>query len=247
MLGASHFKFSVRPLPLLILAILLPLTLSLGFWQLDRADQKQAIETQRLAQQQAGRIVLSPQDTNKEMVLYREAQATGELMLNQQLLLDNQKYNGTPGYHVLSPLRLQGHNTYVLVNRGWIGQGNDRSAIPTLPAVQNNAKILGRIENVPSVGMRLGEPGEAGPNWPKRVIYADIEWLQQQTGWQFLPYVLYQTNDTRDGLIRDWEKHFKPKQRMTPEKHTGYAVQWFGLSIALVILFLVASVRKISD
>jgi surfeit locus 1 family protein len=159
------------------------------------------------------------------------------------VLLENRKHNGVAGYHVYTPMQLQGTDKWVMVNRGWIAQGADRSLVPPLPGSQDEITIQGRVANVPSVGIRLGEPA-AERRWPMRVIYLDLEWLEQQTGLSLLPYVVYQTGDNPYGLQRDWHEEWYSKTSMTPEKHMGYAVQWFSMVVLVVIMFFIFSLKR---
>jgi len=243
----SQYQFRHRWNLTITVAILIPLGLSLGFWQLQRADEKQAELDLR---EQHGTPQIAPLQSSDDMaedMLYRYVTVRGNYDLSKQILLENQKYNGQPGYHVFTPLRLQGSDVYVLVNRGWIQQGADRRFIPDLPGDESTISIKGRVENVPSVGIKLGLPGEPGRLWPKRLIYLDLAWLGQETGYNLLPYVVYQTDGQDDGLIRDWRQQFQSGNRMTPEKHIGYAVQWFSLVILSLVMYIVLSVKKTSN
>ncbi len=223
--------------------ILLPLGLFLGSWQMDRAALKQAEIDLRRVNTASAPAILQGGDNDTAEMLYRTVEIHGVFDLERQILLDNQKHNGEPGYHVFTPLRIQGSDTYVLVNRGWIRQGNDRRFIPALTGPVAKINILGRIGNVPSVGIKVGAPGESGRIWPKRVIYLDLDWLGKETGYTLLPYVVYQTSGEAFGLVRDWRQKFQSSQRMTPEKHMGYALQWFSLAGLALIMYVILSLR----
>jgi len=220
------------------------LGLLLGIWQMERAGQKQAEIDLRRTNTSSSLSILQSGDTQIAEMLYRRVEIHGTFDLQQQILLDNQKHNGIPGYHVFTPLQIQGSNTYVLINRGWIKQGNDRRFIPDLPGPVDKIRIQGRVENVPSVGIKVGMPGESGRVWPKRVIYVDMDWVSKELGYNLLPYVVYQTSGCEYGLVRDWRQKFQSGQRITPEKHMGYAVQWFSLAGLVLIMYVILSVRK---
>jgi surfeit locus 1 family protein len=226
------------------LLILLPLGLVLGFWQMNRAEHKQAEIDLRRTNTSSALSILQSGDQQTAEMLYRQVEVHGTFDLQRQILLENQKHEAMPGYHVFTPLQLQGSNTYVLVNRGWIKQGDDRRFVPQLPGPVDKVQIQGRVENVPSVGIKLGLPGESGRIWPKRVIYVDLDWLSKEMGYNLLPYVVYQTSGQEYGLVRDWRQKFQAGQRMTPEKHMGYALQWFSLAGLVLIMYVILSVKK---
>jgi cytochrome oxidase assembly protein ShyY1 len=53
--------------------------------------------------------------------------------------------------------------------------------------------------------------------------------------------VVLQTSDTdlKDGLVRNWQP---PQDRVA--MHQSYSFQWFGMAFALLIFYVIASVRK---
>lgn len=91
-------------------------------------------------------------------------------------------------------------------------------------------------------GFRLGEE-EPRAGWPYRIQLIDTEKLEEELGYSLLPIVLLLDKDLPDGFVRDW----KPLPlRFGPEKNVGYAVQWFGLAAALLIIYLVVNTKKVS-
>jgi len=240
--GSYEFRF--RWSLFITLLILLPLGITLGFWQMDRAKEKDSIENLREKNTNQGMIRLGANDNDIDTMLYREVSISGEFKLSQQILLENKKYKTKPGYHIFTPMRLQDSDIYILIARGWVPQGADRRFTPALPGSQGNQKIQGRVERVPSVGLKVGEPGESGMMWPKRLTYLELSWVTKETGYKFLPYVVYQTSGEDFGLVRDWRQEFQAKERMSPEKHLGYALQWFSLAALVVIMYLILSIGK---
>jgi len=239
-------KYDYRPnwfLSIITVALIV-VALVLANWQFNRADQKRAIEKKRVLNSSMDKIRLSKRDTDVEPILYRDVEVVGQFDLKHQMLLENQKYKGTPGYHVFTPFRLKGSDVWLLVNRGWIRQGQDRKFLPQLQGNEGLVTIEGKIEHVPGIGMKMGEPGQQDGIWPRRVTYIELPWLGKETGYHYLPYVLYQTRGEKFGLIRDWKQRFEAKERMTPEKHTGYAVQWLLLGVLVIIMYLVLSLKK---
>lgn len=241
-MGQYEFKFRLSLFTVLL--VLLPLGLMLGSWQQQRAVEKTSVDDMREKNKYQLSVRIQASDTDTDIMLYRNVEVRGEMMLDKQILLENQKYDGRPGYHVITPMRIDDSDTYILIVRGWVQQGNDRQFIPKLPGPVGAIEVQGRVENVPSIGIKMGEPGESGANWPKRLIYIDMPWVTKETGYQFLPYVVYQTRGDDFGLVRDWRQKFQSKKRMTPEKHFGYALQWYSLTALVVIMYFVLSIKK---
>ena len=84
-----------------------------------------------------------------------------------------------------------------------------------------------------------------GKKWPKMLTYADIKWYSKKLNRKFVPYVVKQTSANGPELIADWKAFDSHRELMPPEKHQGYAFQWFSLAFVLIILYIVLNVRKV--
>ncbi len=230
--------------PTLATLILLPALIALGVWQLHRADYKYALRAQREHNAERPPVALRADMSDTEAALNRKLRVRGSFDSQHQLLLDNRKYQGQPGYYVFTPLRIAGTHLAVLVNRGWVTQGPSRQALPPLPAAAGQITLVGSVDTPPNVGLRLGTPGEGYTAWPKVVQYVDLHWLGKEVGYSFLPYVLLQRDGKKYGLVRDWADYQQGHELMPPEKHIGYAVQWFALALVLVIIYISVHLRR---
>lgn len=245
MIHIGRYEFRHRWSLSVTLAILLPLGLVLGNWQMNRAEQKRLVVALYDAHASAPDMPLvgGNAEFDRQSMLFRQVSVRGQYDLDHQILLENQKYKGEPGYLVLTPLQISGSETHLLVNRGWVRQGADRRFIPDLPGPAHELHLLGRAGDAPSVGMKLGPPGASGPIWPKRLLYVDLDWLARETGYRFLPYVLNLQEGEADGMIR-----VKPSTQlrtaMSPQKHMSYAVQWFSLAGLVVLMYFILSIKK---
>ena len=236
--AGSSFNFSLTPL-LLYLA-LVTLLVSLGFWQLGRADEKKIF----LAKQQlsAGKAVIKLKtviDADPESLRYRKIEITGRYDQEHQFLIDNQIVNGQAGYFVMTPLLVAGINTAVLVNRGWVALNKDRRVLPDVSINTLQATVLGRINNFPVVGIKLAGAEIPTEGWPSVVQVVDTHILANRLDYSLLPFQVELNVEMADGYQREWRKNTV----MPPEKHIAYAVQWFGLAITLTILFIWFSKR----
>ncbi len=224
----------------LVTLLLLGLLMSLGFWQLDRAAQKRALLADYNTDRDSTVIQLEPGLQSYRDFNYQSASAAGHYDAVRQFLLDNRTHNGRVGYHVLTPFMLRDSGAAVLVNRGWIDLGGSRDRLPD-PAVDSGARtVLGRIKLPPSDSFTLGQE-EPRTGWPYRIQRVDTQKLAQELGYPLLPVVLLLAPDQEAGFVRDWEP-----LRFGPERNVGYAVQWFGLAAALLVIYLVVNTRKLT-
>lgn len=231
----ARCRFRPGLIPTLVFLLLFPLLLSLGFWQLDRAEEKQTLLEDREARGGLQSLDLNGLDRMEPHHRYVPAKVRGRYRRGQQWLQDNQVFQGQAGYHVYSLLELEGAaDRALLVNRGWVSVGGDRSRLPDLPLPDEEVLLAGRLDNPASVGITLGEL-QLNPYKALNVLpYMDLAVIQQAAGVELYPFVLVLDEGQAGSLQLDWT----PVQMMGPEKHLGYALQWFSLAFALLIIYL---------
>lgn len=227
------FKFSLFSIFLYL--IFLILLISLGFWQLTRADEK----TKFLEKEQQSRTkylikLSSIIDDNSTDLRYRKVELSGQYDPKHQYLIDNQIVNGQVGYFVLTPFKLDEINKSVLVNRGWVPLNKGRSILPDLSIATLKNNLIGRINNFPVVGIKLAGADIPTKGWPSVVQVVDINMLSKKLGYALFPFQIELDADMNNGYTRVW----KSRTVVPPEKHIAYAVQWFGLAITLTLLFI---------
>ena len=239
---AGH-EFRPAWIPTLATLILMPVLIGLGLWQWQRAEQKQVLQMtyESRLEQPAAALDTLPKPANE---LYREVWAEGVFDREHQILLDNQVRDGQPGYFVYTPLRLDAQNKAILVNRGWVAMGNSRSELPAalktaLP--EQGVAIRGRLGSPPNPGILLDNP--TTDTWPKVVQHVNYQELSSALGYDLETAIILLDATAPDGYLRDWTPTFGG---FGPERHIGYAVQWFALAITLLILYLLMNFRKTS-
>lgn len=215
-------------IPTLAALLVILVTARLGFWQLDRAHQRDALEEKMLAVRSSPPIILGPALIEAKSLDAYPAMVQGEWVKEKTLFLDNQIYQGQAGFQVLMPLRITGSDWYVLVNRGWIHGTNDRNQLPqiiTPPGIQTISGII--HERTPRVGS-VGKFARNGAIWSEVEPSQFSEW----SGLLIQPLVLYQTSTAQDGLVRDW-----PHPGSGADRNRGYALQWFSLAVTTLIFW----------
>ena len=242
--AVTRCRYRFRPglWPTLAVLLLLPLLLGLGFWQLDRAEQKRAWLAQLAAAAQQEAVNLNAVQPDYPAVAQRRVEARGRYDADRQLLLDNQIRAGRQGYLVLTPLRLAGSEWAVLVDRGWVPAPLDRGQLPEVAIEELQVHVRGVLDKGPSAGLRLGE-ASSETGWPLRLQYLDFDLLAQRLPYPLLPYLIRLDPDQPQGFRRDW----RPVTEMGPATHVGYAVQWFGLALALVVIYVVVNIRRVEN
>lgn len=236
---AIEFRFSPGMLAgYLLLAVFL---CSLGFWQLERGDQKRALLEAQQAAMLAEALDLNG-DTliDKDAKRYRQARLTGHYDNEHQILLDNQILDGKAGYLVLTPFLPGNGQAAVLVNRGWLALGASRDTTPDLSITRRIDRIQGRVNRFPEPGIRLKGAEIPGNTWPVRVQIIETRLLAEKLGYALADYQIELNPDQTEGYQRQW----KISVAIPPEKHRAYAVQWFGLALTLTALFIWNSSHK---
>jgi surfeit locus 1 family protein len=209
----------------------------LAFWQLGRADQKQALLDQ-YATAQKTQVEISAQNAHR-LPRYQRARVSGRFDPAHQILLDNMpSHAGQPGYRVMTPFDTPAG--WLLVDRGWLPLGSSRSQLPDISVANDERTITGTIDELPRAGIELKAPPQAADApWPRVLSFPQQAALEQQLGQKLIPGLLLLDASQADGYERIWEAHLG----FRPERHIGYAVQWFAFAAAAVILFVITSFR----
>lgn len=221
--------------------VLIAAMIGMGIWQLDRAQQKRA----KLATFEHGtdRIV-SMADLGAAPERYQHVRVRGTWVDNRQILLDGISSTGRPGYQVLTAFQPQGSDALLMVNRGWRAWSGPRQQVDGLQL--NNSGVLeirGRVDRFWRSGLVLGDGNNAEDNsWPRIAVYPQHAEIAGWLGAKVHDWQLLMDADMDDGFVRKWQPGGLP-----PSRHIGYAVQWFALSLTLLVLYLVISMRKKVD
>jgi surfeit locus 1 family protein len=219
--------------------VLLALLIGLGVWQLQRAELKRELLEQWQQRRTADPVPLA-EALDGGAPRFTPVAARGRFDGERQFLLDNRIRNNRPGFHVLTPLKLAGSDAAILVNRGWVAMGEGRGDLPELPIPQGPVRITGSLAPPPQTGIRLGAPDSGRDDWPKVVQYMVPERMADQLGYPVKPRVIRLDPEAPAGFERDWGAPVP----FGPERHIGYAVQWFGLAIALLVIYLVVNIKR---
>lgn len=238
---SAAFSWCLNLKVLVFAAVFLPLMLSLGFWQLSRAEEKRDILRTREQRIHAPAVELASLalDFERQFV---NVQAAGRIDNKRTFLEDNQMRRGRPGYEVLTPMLVDvnGVSYWLLLNRGWIAAGIDRSKLPEIPPMQGRT-ATGYLHTRAKQKLVLKDAPWPDDRWPLVIQKIDLEKIEQRLGLPVYPYVLRITdggapNSPEQLLDKNWIL-----VSVQPHKHIGYAVQWFTMAIALLVLTVFAN------
>ena len=240
-LQVKNYLFSPNLIPSLTTLILLPFLVSLGFWQLDRADQKREIDKGIHEAIAKPALQLNTIDTSKlSTEIYRTVSIKGKYDTEHQFLLDNRTHLGKPGYHVLTPFLFDNNNgkQAVLINRGWITYRGTRDNIPSITLGNNEREILGTLKEIGD-SIVLNDEVETQSN-PKLIQSIQLTELMQDLDYKLLAAIIELSKEDKDGFVREWQPYYG-----SIDKHNAYALQWFSMAAILLFLFIRLNTKKV--
>jgi cytochrome oxidase assembly protein ShyY1 len=215
-----------KPIAALIVAAAgVALTISLGNWQSRRGDAKAALQAEWDAAQR-----LEPIDVASEAALEsvtgalpRRVRLRGVFVPSASVYLDNRMRQGVAGFDLVTPLAIGDTLPLVLVDRGWIARDmQDRTRMPAAP-------VTGEVVIEGLAVVRLPRLLELGGAQEQRLpgIWQNLEFetFELVHGRRVARFVVQQTSETPDGLVRD-----RARPATGIEKHRGYALQWYSLA-----------------
>ncbi|MEZ5659015.1 MAG: SURF1 family protein [Burkholderiaceae bacterium] len=236
-------RFSLVP-TLAVIAVV-AITAALGFWQLDRARGKQALADQARAALAAPPIEIDATPRSPESVAGRRLTARGQWDLSHTVFLDNRTHAGRAGFHVFMALRLAGDDVaprYLLVQRGWVAADRlDRTRVPRLQPAEGAQRVTGTAVLALEQAVQLGSappPAERGQIWQAVTREDFAAW----SGLALQPFILREQGDGDDGIVREW-----PEPADDVAMHRGYALQWFLIGLAAVLMWAWAGLRRPVD
>ncbi len=212
----------------------------LGLWQLRRAEQKELLQSSYQRGQQST-VTLDAQNI-ASLPRYQRVSATGRFEGERQFLLDNMpSAQGRPGFRVLTPFRLTS-GALILVDRGWIPMGNRRSDVPELDVAETPRVVTGMLDELPRPGLRLGDPSqEMATTWPRVVNFPEAATIERALGTAIAERIVLLDASQAEGFERNW----LARTTFGPQRHIGYAVQWFAFAFAAVVIYLLLSFKRV--
>jgi len=239
---------------LIIAAIIICLAMMrLGFWQLDRAEQKRDIQSQSIRVSEMPSVDVASlleglQNTALEL-RFHSVTAKGQYLNEQSILIDNQVLDSRVGYTLLTPFQLTGIKQVVMVDRGWLPVGVSRQNLPNYVTPMGEQNIHGRLNILPAKPPIWNDDYSisAGKVWQ----FLTVDDFRAETGLDILPLVLeLAPAENNDADLVDGQSPIISWQTIDNEwvhKHQAYALQWFSMAAVFLvacIIVLISSLRK---
>jgi surfeit locus 1 family protein len=230
----GSFSFEPRLVPTVAAAGFIALTLWLGNWQANRAGEKR--ERQALFE---ARMNDTPVQITgavpAEGLMYRRVRAAGTWIAERQFFVDNRIRGGKAGFEVITPLRIEGSSSAVLVNRGWVARTPDYPRAPRIEVPQGAVVAAGLAMRPPARFLELSPQSVSGDVWQN----LSIERYAAASGLALLPIVVLQ-DPPAPGLAAVQEK---PDAGIS--KHVEYAFTWFSLAATALALWVGLNIRRV--
>lgn len=232
--------FRRRWLPATVLVLLAAAVMvRLGIWQLDRLEARRAFNARVIEQANEPPLTLDKDNLDLDLysMEYRHVQVTGEYLPMDEIVLRNQVWvtaelGNEIGFKLLTPLRIAGSDTAILIDRGWIPAGSEteRSAYEQ-PGVVMVTGQLRRAETDYTLSFNadptLAPGGERLDVWNR----LDLERVASQMDTPLLPVYVQIVPEAVQA-----EPPFAnpPELDLSEGSHFGYAVQWFSFATLLL-------------
>ena len=215
----------------------------LGFWQLDRLEQRRARNAVVLAgMRQAPRPIdpglLAEMRRDPARLAYRRVVARGRYMPAAEIVLRGRVEGGRPGVHLATPLLLE-DGSMLLVNRGWVPAADAVTPAERPAASAGTVAVEGILQEVPITEDRGGRSISARGDTAYRRL--DRGAARARLGPRVLPMYLQLLGDT--GAARSLPVAVPPPP-LDEGPHLGYAIQWFSFALIGVVGLFVLLRRR---
>ena len=209
--------------------------IALGFWQLGRLSERRALNDEIKSRLGQPPLAITGEALNTSELEYRRAAVTGAFDFSQEIVLRNRARSEIAGVHLLTPLRIEGSENAVLVDRGWIAYTaadlQIRAAYASPAGPVTIAGIIRLSQSRPSPLAPLDPP--LGSDLPRldAWYWIDLSRIQQQVPYPLLPFFLEQDAGPDPTALpaAGWEADF------SDGPHLSYAIQWFSFATILVV------------
>lgn len=221
----------------LLLAVLLPMFISLGLWQWRKAEIKTVMQAELDARSTGVLVAMPATPGDGESLRFRHVIVRGTYDAARQVLIDNRLHQERAGYHVITPLRLEGSEMHVLVNRGWLPAPADHARQPEAAVPVGAVELTGIAVLPASRFFNLAAQPSSGwqPVWQN----LDLERFRSAVDYPLQALIVQLDPQAPGGFVREWPR---PDERA--DRHRSYALQWFGFAVASLGIWGYFLVRK---
>lgn len=207
----------------------------LGFWQIQRADEKKEMIAAHKVQEKQNAVVWIP--TKNLPLQYERVKVKGKY-LSQVFFLDNQHQKHQFGYNVLSPLALS-DGSIILIDRGWVPGELTRRVLPNIKSPSGVLELEGSVYFPSKKQWVLGPAFEEKGDKVTIIERIDDQLISKILQKSVSPFIIRLDKQDSNGFVREWETVSMP-----PQRHLAYALQWFLMALVVLIIFVALNLKK---
>jgi surfeit locus 1 family protein len=202
----------------------------LGFWQLERLDERRTANAQVIARLGEAAVPLERLPRNSA-VRFRRATATGTYDFANEFVVTSRGRHGSPGVHIITPLRTGAGDTAVLVNRGWAYAPDGMRVDLALFREDSIAVVDGFAEE-----FSVSQGPVSTPSVVRAVRRLDRDSIAARVPYPLAPVVLVQQMDSGEATAVDRGTPVRVEPPPLDEgPHRAYAIQWFAFALVGIV------------
>ena len=220
-------------------AVVLSISLlgALGVWQLGKAQEKLLrFEESKLQASESPVNIRSISfggiESDRLILQGKSVEIEGEYLNQKNIFLIHKHYQNMIGYEVVTPFRVQDDNGIVFVSRGWVTSPSPDLLSDRVGLVEGLTKVSGQLF-VPDTDIEIKVLSK-NLSWPLIIKDMDVVQVGSLFDGPIYPYVVRLHKNNNGVLVRYW-----PVINPDLGTHFSYAMQWFGMAIGVLLIFLV--------
>jgi len=235
-------QFKPKLAPSIATLIVLPILMSLGFWQLERAELKQQQLDNYMARSEQKAMLLTAANNLDAIKIadakYRKFEVAGRYDVRHNFLIDNRVHQSQVGFYVVTPFVIENSKSVILVNRGWLKGKRYRADLPDFITTDEKITLKG-TGYVPSTNFfAVDNVKISNQSFPVIIQNIDFTAIREVLKMDLYPFILRLDPEDKTGFVRDWQV-----VTSSPEKSQSYAAQWFTMALVVLIIYISSSVR----
>lgn len=230
----AGLDFTPRLVPTVAAVAMVALTVSLGRWQSNRAEEKSTRQALFDARLREAPLLLTGRGGSADELLFRRVRVEGRFHAPGQIFIDNRIHGGRAGYHVMTPFRIGASGAIVLVNRGWVARSAAYPAPPAVAVPEEERVVAGLAVLPPARFLELSPDTVDGSVWQN----LSIERFAKLTKAPVVPVVLL-ASPPGEGLVAVEER---PDAGIA--KHREYSLTWYSLAATVAVLWVFLNLRR---
>jgi len=217
--------------PTVTTALMLAALFGLGTWQLQRYVWKTELIDKLKSRSESTAVDLPAGPVDQDALEFQRVRVAGTYLYDNEFFLFGRSLRGSPGLHVITPLKRADGGGYVLIDRGWIPFERRAPATRLAGQVAGEAAFEGIVRIAKGPGMFTPDNEPKNNHW----YYVDPPGMARAAGLDNFPdYYVLSAAETPPGgypMTRQWRLDVR-------NNHIEYAVTWYLMAAILIVIYL---------